>query len=229
MGFQAADAPTERGRTIGFAIASMLPEPVSPVLADHPAPPIKAITPPAEGVRAPDNRRNWRGAVDGSGLGALALGGAGSGGGFAIAGHVGLVSRVSLRAGLGFCFGQVRAAAATSFTFVGALGLAWRWVEPTDNQRFGFGGSASLMIMQQSLSRPSATDATATITQGRWVFPGGQLLLEGSVDLWSSVALLLTTGVEAVAGATDVWVAGRPVSTLSPWRLVGETGVRVRF
>lgn len=230
VGFQAADAPAERGRTIGFAIASMLPEPPPPSPPeDHPPPPPpETKTPPHDVVHVPEAPHVWHGAVDLSGLGSVALGGYGGGWGVQLAGHWYFLPHLSLRVAAGIREGGlITEAQGSAQTVMTSLGLGFRWIEPSPKQPFGLGGRVSLLAMRQSMTHLSADDVNSTV-QSRWL-PGADLLLEGAIYFVANVAVVLSTGVELAMGETQIFVAHRPVATLAPWRFAGETGFRARF
>lgn len=237
VSFQSTDQPPERGRTLGFAIASMLPEiapaepPTTPGAPTVPAASTTAVAPLAPLADKPDVPRGpdkpWHGAVDASGAGALAVGGAGDGVGASLAGHWYFVPRLSLRVGAGVRSGQVGTAQATSLTLLGSIGLGFRLLETRPGQPISLGGRAALLAVRESLSHLSADDSAAS-TQDRWL-PGGELMLEACAHFVPNAAVLLAVGPQAELGQTAVYVRGKQVATLTPWRLAGEVGLRARF
>jgi hypothetical protein len=228
VGFQAADAPNERGRTVGFAIASMLPDTsVEDRTPPPPLPPVVVPPPPNDVIHPPELPRKWHGAIDAMGEGAFAVGGYGGGVGAQLAGHWYFLPHLALRLGFAIRSGQIPPAQATSLTLTGGLGLGVRWLEPSKRQPFEMGARASLLLIRQSMSHLSADDANAAV-QSRWL-PGAELMLEGGFYFVPNAAVILATGTEVTMGETQVYVARRPVATLAPWHLAGEIGLRARF
>lgn len=216
--FRATDAPAERGRTIGFAVASMLPE------AEQ-----TSVSKPVE-VPPPPPRRPydgpWHGSFDAEAVGALPLGGYGSGLGADLSGQW-YVSRLGIRLGGVIRAGDVPPAQATSLIISLAAGVSVRIVEPTVSQRFGLGLRFDVLATYISLHHLDADDPSPVV-QDRWL-PGADLVGEGTLQLGPGTGIVLGLGVEASLGSTDVYVARQPVATMGPMRAVGELGVRARF
>jgi hypothetical protein len=222
VGFDAKDADGERGRMIGFALASMLPErresllPPPPFLvpppmpSDEPEPPAPA--PKGEVLR-------WFGAVDVAASGSL--GGDATGIGAALAARWDFAPKLSLRLAGGLRSGNVTAADADSLIFDAAAGLVWRAVRATTTSGFGIGVRADALAIQYRLSRGGSH---ATL----WL-PGADLALEGSFMFAERMALFAAVGGEAAFGATDVFLFSERVTTISPIRGIGQAGIRIHF
>ena len=239
IGFQATDAEEERGRTIGFAVISMLPEGVVP-RAEPPPPPAsetsKKQPDPTSPTVTPEDEHDdekpepahdrWRGAVDLAVTGAAGIGGDACGLGGALRGQWFFLPNFSARIGIGARGGTVSAIDATSFSFFGAGGLSWHPAVPSRGRPFGFGGSVDVIAMHEGLSRTGAGGVAES--QGRWI-PAADLTLEGAFYFIESTAVVIAGGAEMTFGQTDVTLAGKNVDTIPPLRLVAEVAVRVRF
>ena len=231
IGFDALDVEAERGRMLGFALASMMPEeirsPAPPLPV--PAPPLPPPPPPEERpVPPPGEPIRWHGAVDAACNGSL--GGDATGLGGSISGSWDFAPTLSLRVGAAARVGQVEAAGATSLIVYGAIGLAWRVVPATTRRSLGVGVRLDLLGIRDEVSRPSTDGGT---THSSLLLPGADLALEAS---WlfartgkSALSIFASAGGEAAFGATPVFVHGERVATIPPARGVGELGARVHF
>jgi hypothetical protein len=243
--FDAADAPAERGRTVGFAVASMvaddaIPPPVppppaappsapsAPGVVTGPVPPVAAAaTPPVTEARpvvpAPAAGRT---SLDASGTATSALSGYGGGVGGAVALRHVLASPLAFRVALGARFGDVAPAQATSRVFLGAAGLAWQpWVGA--RRRVGVGLRVDALLIGQELVHLSADDASP---DARFrVLAGADAAVEAVWRFVDQAALAGAVGTEIAFGRTDVYVRDRQVAELAPVRAFGEAGVRIWF
>jgi hypothetical protein len=61
------------------------------------------------------------------------------------------------------------------------------------------------------------------------LLPGADLVLEGSVRVLGSAAVVLGVGAEVAFGRTDVFVHEKQVAVLPPLRLVSSLGLRHYF
>jgi hypothetical protein len=240
IGFNASDAEDERGRTIGFAVISMLPEGVVPHAP--PPPPSQPETPkkqddsrssiPDEPTLDEEDRdaepppHRWNGSLDASGIGAVGFGGDATGLGGAIRGQWFYLPDFSLRAGGGARFGTISEIGASSLTFFGSGGISWHPTNPSRRHPFGIGASLDATAMHYALSR-TGTGGVAE-SQSRWI-PAADLMLEGSWFFSEPVGLVVAVGGEMTFGATDVYVENKAVETIPSLRGVAEIGGRVRF
>ncbi len=221
VGFDAKDADAERGRMIGFALASMLPErqeslPPPPLLVPPPIPNDEP-EPPAPAPKG--EVLHWFGAVDVAASGSL--GGDASGIGGALALRWDFAPKLSLRVAGGLRSGSVTAADADSLIFDAGAGLVWRAVRATSTSGFGVAVRADALAIQYRLSRDTSH---ATL----WL-PGADLALEGSFLFAERMALFAAIGGEVAFGATDVFLHSEQVTTISPLRGIAEAGIRVHF
>jgi hypothetical protein len=236
VGFDATDADAERGRMIGFALASMLPERASAMPAPAPPPASPPPTPPPPPSRRdPDQRESearserppeppgetlrWLGSVDLAAAGSL--GGDATALGGALATRWDFAPALSARLAGGVRAGEVGAAGASSTIWSGALGLVWRALPATTTRSFGVALRADALALQYRLSRASSH---ATL----WL-PGADLALEASWMFARPLALVAAVGGEVAFGATEVFLFSNQVTTISPVRGLGEAGIRVHF
>jgi hypothetical protein len=229
VGFDALDAQPERGRMIGFAVASMMPDdlrvpPIPPAPPVQPVLPPEGDTPPApRPVPTPAKPVRWRGAVDAAVTGSL--GGNATGIGGELSGRWDFAPRFSLRLGAGARGGQVASAGASSFVLSGAVGLVWRLVAATDRSGFGLSARVDFLGIRDQVNRPS-TDGGAT--QASLVLPGADAALEASW-LFRSFSVFAAVGAEGAFGATPIYVHSQEVATIPPVRGVAELGGRLHF
>jgi hypothetical protein len=246
ISFDAADADSERGRTLGFTVASMLPEhsgkssddATSAPSASTPSTPSsiapKASSPPslpstaASRDAAPPTgdatlARRWSAAIDLAASGGLGIGGDASGIGGALAGQWYLGPRFSLRLGGAVRSGDVAQAQATSLEIAGGPGVAWRSHTPSLAYPLGFSLRADLLVVRHALSRSGDASRPARF------IPAADLMLDVSWLLAERTAFFAAMGPEVAFGATDVVVRGERVATIPLLRGIAELGLRVRF
>jgi hypothetical protein len=241
--FDAADAPNERGRTVGFALASMMPDEAFPSAdrrksdaeADPAAPLPIPPTPPATGVATgspgPDAHpavppRPNPLALDLSALAVTAPGGYGGGVGGAVAIRIPLRGAVGLRGGLSARGGQIGPAQATSRVIVGGVGMAWQpWLDPA--RRWAVGARLDGLLLFHDVSHLSQDDSQAAHLS-RFI-PGVDVAVEGAYRFSDHAAAVGALGAEVAFGRTDVVVRQEPVASLPPGRVLVELGLRVSF
>ncbi len=215
VSFSPTDPPAERGRTLGFEIATMVPDvpPADTPRIDRPAtrPEDKPIAPKV--MRRPTS---W----------SVGLNGVGAFGGDATSYGIGADARWSFvasgfaRAGGAMRFGRVLAADASSLTFVPALGVGFSLGEPESRVRFGARADGLAIFTELSRTTPAET-------RGRWV-PALDAMAELELAA-SPVVIAAAVGSEYAFGSTVVRVGTDETATLARWRFVSELGLRVRF
>lgn len=240
-----AESAVERGRTIGFAIASMVPE----IFGENPEIPLesaplaiaRAPTPIASGTKQASARAPERDAIEAEATrpppkaGRAALDAAVVAA-IGIAGHAG---GVGARLGFGYFFGRVALridgtvrlsdlpqSQSSSLVFSGGPGLGANLVTPDPKQPFYLGARANALAILHIESHLS--DEPSPIRQSRWL-PGASLVLEGGYRLSDGASLLLSGGTEIAFGTTKVFLKDREVATIPPFRLVADAGIRVQF
>ena len=229
IGFSDGDAPSERGRTVGFAVASMMPDFVptpAPLPPDHPRP--VPVLPPPDTVPPLPSRR-WHGAVDVAAVGGAALRDFGGGFGFGLAATWYVIPHLGLRLGGVSRFGVVSPAQSTTFFANGTVGLAWTFGGDSGSElgHFGVGGRVDALVQYLLVSHLSSDDPSPA-RQSRWL-PGAAFVAEGSYQFANNAAFVLGLGAEVVLGSTDVYVKDQLAATITPFRAVAEFGIRARF
>ena len=237
--FDAADAPTERGRTVGFALASMMPDEAFNATAPPPPTPQPLAPSPvrfSEPVLAavaehpilaprPSLRANPLAFEIGTSA-QLAPAGYGGGVGGSLAVRIPLVGALAARAAFGARFGQIGPAQATSRAIEGAVGVALQpWLD--GGRRWALGGRVDAVMGQQHVSHFSKDDTTPAV-QTRLV-PGFDAALECAFRFTERAAAVAAVGAEVAFGTTDVYTYERKVASIPPGRLLAELGVRVLF
>lgn len=237
--FDSADVPSERGRTVGFALASMMPEEAfadpaapSPSLAPPPSPPPAPSPSPASSpspaeARPPASPPHPNPlALDASGFAVAAPSGYGGGAGGVLA------LRVPIRDALGFRVAanaraeSIGPAQASLRMVGGAVGLAWQpWLDP--QRRWGVGVRADALLVHLDVAHLSEDDAAAAHLSR--VMGGIDAALEGAFRFAEHAAVVGALGTEVLFGRTDVYVHERRVTSLPPVKLMAELGLRVSF
>ena len=243
--FDAADVPTERGRTVGFALASMMPEeafgehdqPAMAVPTSKPAEVAPALstattpssTPSPVDARAPAPSQPPRPnplAIDAAALAVSAPGGYGGGVGGAFAVRMPIASALGGRAALGARGQAIGPAQATSRVIVGAVGVAWQpWLDA--GRRWAVGPRVDALLLHLDIAHLSADDARATHLSR--FMAGLDAAVEGTFRFADHAAVVGAVGTEVVFGRTDLFVHERQVASLPPARILAELGLRVSF
>jgi hypothetical protein len=223
LGFAVEDKRAERGRALGFAMASMLP-------ASDPTFPLATTSEPA--APAPPPPPLGSNVVEASFLAAPGIGGAAGGLGVRLGGERFVAPSVSLGLSAAGRTGKIQAVDAKEVMVSAGAGAA---IWPITPARRG-GGHAGLavrgeiLLLYQAVAHTNAAGATAWKSQ---VMPGGVLTVEVTWSVARRLELLLAGGAEIAAGAIDVTVlAPSPqggTARIPACRALAEAGVRVRF
>lgn len=222
MDFRPADGTSDRGRAVGFAIASMMP-PVAdegPRTPASPAPP-NVPSAPAELPAAPTAAPPPRVGVDL--LFAITGGVGGDAGGFggALGVRYVLADRFDVRAALAATQGSFPSVAGTLTLVKPTIGVGWqalRIERATISPRFEIGP------WHHSVSRSGEG-----VTEGnRWI-PGMSVVLEGSWRVVERLDIITAVGVDVALGSTRVFVGAEERTSIPVTRLVGFSGARIAF
>jgi hypothetical protein len=248
--FGTRDLVPERGRTLGYALASMVQRiaqseaAVTANVADGGAPGSDAAPPlgvtseardpgPPEARPSPappdhgiDRKAATGGERGGEHLGAIVVGTGALGDGATSAGaKAGLewwpVMPVSLRAAAGVRLGTIAEARASTMTLLVSAGAGYH-VPLTSIATVGL--RADVVLLQHTVRR---TDELET-TRARWL-GAADLMVEASFALTSRLGLTAAAGSELAFGTTTIRVAGREISEIPTVRGLGELGLRFRF
>jgi hypothetical protein len=230
--FGEGDPLSERGRTIGFAVASMLPPrdaPPPPNVSTPPVserPPAREAPPPAP-LRIPQalepsiDERAWTLAIEADA---------------ALGPHTWLLGprfdvsrriygRLGLRANMAARLGSLPAADASIRWFAFGAG-GFMVVFHAARTGVDLQLAADLAATRLDLFRAKASEEIER--QGRW-FPTARLLLEAGVPIGRAFVLNAAIGSEAALGTTEVVIAGTNVVTVTPWSLLATFGGSARF
>jgi hypothetical protein len=228
IGFRASDVPSERARTVGFAVASIFP--------DRRAEPLSA-TAPHRGIASTKSPENGASATargeptaDSRAIDAtldLALGANDAGG--SIGG--GLDFRWTFASSLGVRLagsvrvGEIPAAQITTQVFAGAVGITWEvWTAP--HRRGGLGLRLDGLVARLNFSRLSGADET--VHRDKWML-GADIVAEASWFFVPGAAIVGGAGIETLFGRTAIMLGDRTFTTLAPVRPLAELGLRARF
>jgi nucleotide-binding universal stress UspA family protein len=206
--FQDSDVPTERGRTLGFVLASIL----------RPAPVLSVPKPIAQPEPAREIARRW--AIE-----ALAMGSTGISGtaGAAFALRRSLLPWLGTRVGVAGRMGNMGSAGAVWLTSRVTLGASARWLA---SRRLSLGSRLDSALFLETVSRSSDDDRTTR----RWRFlPGAAAMVEMAYSPASATEIVLNLGAEIAFGRTSVYVEDRQVAILPMLRGVAELGLRISF
>jgi hypothetical protein len=219
IAFSAVDSPTERGRALGFAVTSMLPE---EVVAANP-------------YRLAAARAAQMAEEQGTSLRLAAIGSPGTGGklGAVIALEFLASSSMSLRLGFGGRVGDIEQVFGQDTTAYGAVGIAFWPVRPSSAHPFAVGVRADGLIVYHYVSH--RVDRDTTVHLNTWL-PGVDVLGEMGWNIVGSLEIIASVGIEAALSSVKLKLGveggptpAEPVATIPPVRGVGELGIRVSF
>jgi hypothetical protein len=193
--FNAADPESERGRTLGFLLASLFAQ-ANPTPAPAPAP-ARALPRSAPVPQRPEFPRTELSA-------AVAAAGPGDGSGLGVRVAGAYATSREFRAGVGaeVRFGDLPDAEAS--TRIGAVAAQGAWLPWRPFAGLSLGGSASAGAYYLSISHFSSDDRRPD-RQGRFL-PGGTLTLVAALDLGHSSSVVLELGAEVLGGRTTLVV-----------------------
>ncbi|AKV02279.1 hypothetical protein AKJ09_08942 [Labilithrix luteola] len=235
--FEPSDAPAERGRTVGFALASMVPEDVARATSPpRPGPPetSQPLSPAPDGPHEQPRPARRAGPLAESSFITLdacasvtsGIDGFGGGAGGVLGARLRLGGAFRLRLAAGLRAGSIAPAQATTRLLSGAVGLAWQpWLDAS--RRWSAGARIDVLLLHQEVSHLSADDIEPA-RLGRLV-PGASVAAEAAYRLGDQVALVIAAGPEVAFGRLDVVVHDHHVASLAPVSVFVEGGLRVSF
>jgi hypothetical protein len=220
----------ERGRLLGFAVATMFTEEgtsaepaAAPVVEPAPAPatvPRVALSPSAP--RPPSARERT---LEFAGIVSSGVDGTAAGLGAMAGVRVALVGPLSLRGFVAGRAGNIPQAQASTRTGQLGAGLSLAVLPPTSP--WDVGVRADGMCSYFEASHLSEDDAESDRRQ-RWL-GGADLIAEGGFRLTGGAGLYFGSGIEVMFGKTEVFTHGARVAVVPPLRAVAELGFRTRF
>ena len=221
IGFADADAEEDRGRTVGYVVASIVPE-----IEPPPPAPVIVTPPPAKDVpQPPPPARAWF-VVDAYGVGASGVGNDGAGLGLGAGGSFG----VRLQPSFGVrVFADYRAAEVVGFRAQGASATMLRIGAGAFLTAFEVGFLQLGVRLDGAAGHLSvARSPTPTDKRGRWL-PTLAVLGEVVGRLGQNAALFASIGPEWALGTTTVAQNGETVAVLPRLRALTSVGLRVGF
>jgi hypothetical protein len=228
--FQDRDDVAERGRTVGYAIASMITAPAAEPNRPPAPPPQSEIIPTAvrPSVHA-ESRPKTRpaGAIDVVAAGAMGVDGPAGGWGGSLSGRWYFAGPWAARLGASARAGQVTIVQSTSLLIHAAAGIAWVPFPATRTTPFELGARIDALLMREQLTHFSSDDIEP-VPAMRWL-PGADAALEASWLFSPSAGFLGSFGTELAFGKTDVTLHQARVTSIPPVRLVLQIGVRATF
>lgn len=231
IGFATTDSATDRGRTVGFVVAAMVPE-FEPTPLPAPPPPPPPFVPVVSTVspeRPPDvspkgPRPSARFVVDAFGALGSAMGtgvGVGGGGAFGVqpSPWIGVGVRSDLRVGELVGFGRT-----TAFRVGAGVALSTHVAAP-----FALALRLDVAALRVAVTRTGVAGATTSgDSLSRWV-PDVTLVGEVVGRLGGDAALYGAVGPEVALGTTKITLNGAEVGGLPRVRVSAAVGLRVRF
>jgi hypothetical protein len=233
--FAAADAPEERARTTGFAIAAMLPEEEVEAARKAPPPPPPpppsstgpVAPPPAPDQPPPPPLRPARFAADFGATAAVGVGGPAVGvGGVLAIGWRPFGEGIGARVFGSARFGDNSSAQASTRAFSVGAGPTWT-TALGPRRRLTLGGSAAFAVLYDQLVHFSGDDPEP-VSEGR-LLPGVRGEIEGSYRVSEGAGAFVGLGTEIAFGKTDVYVHQARATTVPALRLLGTAGFRLSF
>jgi hypothetical protein len=221
----------ERGRLLGFAVASMFsgeapPDPTPPApTANAPAPPLPAPTRVSDRASAPQSAEHGQRSIEFAGIASSGLRGTAAGLGASAALRLAWTGPLWARVFLAGRTGNIPEAQASTRTAQLGVGVALALLPET--QRFQLGARVDAFASYFDASHLSEDDIRPD-RRSRWL-AGGDLLVEGGIRVSGGAGVLLAGGVEALLGKTDIHTHGNRVAVVPPFRAVAELGFRTRF
>jgi hypothetical protein len=220
LDFASGDTPAERGRALGFAMASMLPE-------GDPTLPIATRVPPAAPAPPPRLGAN---AVEGAFLAGAGIGGSAGGLGGRLTFEHFVTSGASIGGSLSGRSGRISDLDAPEVTASAGLGGALWPIAPAPDRRCGLAIRAEALLIYEAVAHTDAAGATAWKGQA---LPGGALALAGTFRVAGPLELLVAARAEVAIGTVDVTVMAVPpaggTARIPAARALGEAGLRARF
>jgi hypothetical protein len=235
--FDALDAPEDRERSIGLLVGAMIrarqgeagaaeAPAVAPPPPSAPIPePAVARSPAVAEQAAPmaaHAARLRRVGFDIGGLGMVGIGGEAPGLGPSVRARFVLNRALSVHGGAALGFGSLRNAGADLTTTRLGLGVRCRFARLA-NGSVGLDTGLDGLVVHHVVRR-TAPEAS----RDRWL-TGGHVDLGAALTLAPALEAFVTVGMDVVAGATPITLAGERVAELPPMRGTLEAGVRLFF
>jgi hypothetical protein len=231
IAFSPVDTPVERGRALGFAVTSMLPEEALSArphrAVPRPPPPVPPeTTPPTEDLPT---------ALRLGVIGSTGLDGPAGGIGGSLAGEFFISRELSLRVGFGMRRGDI-SSFGSDLVIYGGLGAAFWPLPPGRDRRLAVGVRVDGLALDHLLS-DTRSAALGSRSQSKWL-PGIDILGEAGWRLAGALEIVASLGLEVAFGSTPLQLRYQPdvgdpflvdFRKLPLFRGVVETGIRLSF
>jgi hypothetical protein len=220
--FADADTPAERGRALGFAMASMLPE-------GDPSLPLATSDEPRQ--EAPDAEpAPGSNLIDATFLAGAGFGGPAGGLGGRLAYERFVIPRASADLALAGRLGRISNLDARELTSSIGLGAAYWLAAPTSADRLGLAMRGEALLIYEGVAHADAAGATSW--KGHALLGVGASV-EGTLRVARALELVLRGGAELAFGTVDVTVVATPSASgtarLPASRALVGIGLRARF
>jgi len=243
IGFGKDEDERERGRLLGYAVASMFlgtdpgnametapvertrpVEPEAPAKVEAPREAKTELAPEAPPKDAFSSSADDAQAFDLAGIVSHGLGGEADAVGVTAAFRFLAVGPVWARIAVGGRGGEIPNAQANMKMLQSSVGAAWRFVGAG---RFTATLRGDLIGSWLEVGHLSSDDPEV-VREHRWLL-GTDTVLTGGFRLSASASLFAGGGLEAMFGRTDIYTHGFRVETIPPLRLIGELGLESVF
>lgn len=220
----------ERGRLLGFAVATMFGEDntrATPVAAP-PKPAVMAPPPPAARPPTPRATERWPTRLrwlEFAGIVSSGVSGTAAGIGAMAGLRLGVVGPLAARGFVAGRAGNIPEAQASTRTGQLGAGLSVGFLPASSAWDVGLRADGIVSYFEAS---HLSEDDVAPDRRQRWL-GGADLIAEGGFRITPSAGLYGGAGVEAMFGSTDVYTHGARVAVVPPLRTVAELGFRTRF
>jgi len=219
----------ERGRLLGFAVATMFADDAQPIPASSPRtaghqPSSNAPTAALERPKLPPTIERGR-SLEFAGIFSSGLSGTAAGLGAMAGLRLAWTGPLWVRLFVAGRAGGIPEAQTTTRTAQAGAGLSIQALPATS--AFQLGSRVDVFASLFEASHLSEDDVAPDRRQ-RWLM-GADVVAEAGFQLAGSVGLFAGIGLEAVPGKTEVYTHGNRVAVVPPLRGVGELGFRARF
>jgi hypothetical protein len=210
--FAVVDTAIERGRALGFAVTSMLPE---ETLAANP---YRAGKRPE--TAAPEMRTTVR-------LAGLASNGLGGGYGASIAGEFFVTQSTALRLGIGWRQGPVPVLQGHDTAVHAALGISFWPRRPSPDRRLAVGIRLDAVALRYTVS-DNRQGMAITPPQSK-TLPAIDALAELALSVTTAVDVVAGLGIEAAISETPIAIVGEVKDAIPALHGLAEMGIRISF
>jgi hypothetical protein len=229
---------SERGRLLGFAVATMYASDANEATREQEPPsprPVPAPTPPAapkaslprstqpEGASAPE--RASRRVAEFAAVMSSGVEGTASGLGASAAFRLGLMGPVWARVFITGRTGNIPEAQASTRTALMGGGAAFAFLP--DSSPFELGTRLDFFASYFDMAHLSEDDAVPD-HRSRWQ-AGADVVVEGGWRFTRDAGAFLGAGVEGTIGKTEIYTHHQRVAVVPPFRATAELGFRTRF